>query len=143
MIDKNTGHIKLTDALELKPNSSFDFIESQKLGELQETRDIGNGYKWLDIKNIQIDNKYLIISLCFKEEKLSQLSMVMNDSPFDLNPDWSSWTEKQEKEDLKKYQNWLNQELGKETKFSWGEVKASYDSKGGFSSIGIRYKLKN
>jgi predicted NACHT family NTPase len=140
MIDKNTGQIKLTDSLELKPNSNFDFLESQKLGEVQETQDMGNGYKWLHIKNIQIDNKYFIISLCFKEDELTELSMVLDDKLFDLSSDWSSWNEQKEKEDLKKYQGWLNKELGEETKFHWGDVWASYDPRAGSSSIGIRYK---
>lgn len=101
---------------------------------------MGNGYKWLDIKNIKIDNEYFIISLCFKEEELSELSMAVNDSRFDISSDWNSWSERKEKEDLKKYQKWLDKELGKETKFHWGVVWASYDPKGGSSSIGIRYK---
>jgi hypothetical protein len=140
MIDKNKGHIKLNDSLELTPNSNFDLIESLKLGELQEIRDIGTGYKWIDIKNIQIDHKYFIISLCFKETKLSELSIVINDNPFHLNSGWESWSEKEEKEKLNKYQDWLSQKLGNDRIFKWGEAWASYDPKSCSSSIGIRYK---
>lgn len=140
MIDKTKGHIRLNDSLNLEPNSSFEIIERQKLGVLQEIRDMGNGYKWLDIKNIQIDSQYFIMSLCFKKEKLSQLTMVINEKPFDLNSGWDTWSEKAEKEELKKFENWLNKELDKERKFSWGEVSANYDSRGGSSSIGIKYK---
>ena len=140
MIDKNKGHIKLTDTLELTPNSNFDLIESLELGEVQEIRDMGTGYKWLDIKNIQIDDKYFIISLCFKETELSELSMVINDNPFDLNSGWEIWSEKEEKEKLNKYQDWLSQELDKERIFNWGEAWVSYDPKGCYRSIGIKYK---
>ncbi len=140
MIDKIKGHIKLTDSVELKPNSNFELIESQKLGEVQETRDMGNGYKWLDIKNIQINEKYFIMSLCFKQEKLSELSILISDNPFDLNSSWDNWSEKEEKEKLKKYQEWLNKELDKENEFNWGTAWASYDQKGCSTSIGIRYK---
>ena len=139
MIDKTKGHIRLNDSIKIEPNSSFDLIERQELGGIQEIRDMGNGYKWLDIKNIQIDNQYFNMSLCFKEEILSQLTMMINDNPFDLNSDWNSWNEKVEKEKLKKYENWLNQELDKERKFNWGEVWSSYDPRGGFSSIMITY----
>lgn len=115
-------------------------MEKQSLGEVREVRDMGNGYKWLDIKNIKIQNEYYIISLCFKEQELTELSMVVKDERFDLSSDWRTWSEEKEKEDLKKYQNWLDKELGKKTKFHWGDVWAAYDSKGGSSSIGIRYK---
>jgi hypothetical protein len=140
MIDKTKGYIRLTDSLKLEPNLSFDLIESQKLGEVQEIRDMGNGYKWIDIKNIQINNQYFIISLCFRKEELYQLSMVINDNRFDLNSGWDSWSEKIEEEKLKKHKNWLNQELNNERKFNWGEVWAEYDPRGGSSSIEIRYK---
>ncbi len=140
MIDKTKGHIKLTGLLKLEPNSNFDFIEKQKLGEVQEIRDMGNGYKWLDIKNIQIEDKYFIMSLCFKEEDLTELSIVFNDKPFDLNSSWDSWSEKDEQKKLNKYQVWLKEQLGDNRNFNWGEVWADYDPKGGSSSIGIRYK---
>lgn len=139
MIDEAKGHIKLTDLLVLKPNSKFDLIKNQKLGEVQETRDIGNGFKWLDIKNIQIGDKYFIMSLCFKEEELTGLSMVLDDNPFNLNPNWDSWSEKKENEKLKELQNWLSNEFGNKRNFTWGNVWAKYDPKERFSSIGLRY----
>ncbi len=114
-------------------------IEKQNLGEIQEIRDMGNGYKWLEIKNIQIDNQYFNMSLCFKMEKLSQLTMVINDKPFDLNSGWDTWSVKAEKEKLKKFENWLNKELDRERKFNWGEVWANYDPRGASSSIRIIY----
>ena len=140
MIDKKKGHIKLTDSFDLIPNLKFNLIEGQNLGEVQETRDMNNGWKWLDIKNIHIGDKYFIISLCFKEEELAELSIVLKNNPFDLNPSWNKWSEKREKEKLKEYQGWVTQELGKKRNFKWGDVWTSYDSRGGFSSIGIRYK---
>lgn len=140
MIDRSTGNIKLTDSLVLSPKSNFELLEKLDLGEVREIQDMGNGYKWLIIKNIQVENKYFIISLCFKEEELTQLSMVVNEERFNLSPDWSSLSEQKEKEDLKKYQYWLNKELGKNTNFQWGDVWAAYNSKDGSSSIVIRYK---
>lgn len=140
MIDRRTGNIKLTDSLKLRPKSNFDLLEGRNLGEVNKVRDMGNGYKWLDIKNIKIENEYFIISFCFKKEELTELSMVVNDKPFDLSPNWSLWNEQKAEEDLKKYQNWIRKELGEETKFNWGEIWASYDHKGRSSSIGIRYK---
>lgn len=70
MIDLKTGNIKLSDSFELAPKSNFSLLEEQDLGQSHILRDMGNGYKWLDIKNIHVDNKYFNISLCFKEELL-------------------------------------------------------------------------
>ena len=142
MIDRRTGNIKLTGSLELSSKSKFQLLENQDLGEVQEVRDTDNGYKWLVIKNIKIENKYFIISLCYKEEELTAVEMVVNDERFNLSTDWSSWSEQKEGEDLKKYQNWLEKELGRKTKFRWGHVSASFDPKGGSSSILIEYKEK-
>ena len=66
--------------------------------------------------------------------------MVVDDKPFDLSFGSSSWSEQKEKEDLRKYKDWLDKELDGEAKFHWGNVWASYDPKGGSSSIGVRYK---
>ncbi|GAB5527793.1 MAG: hypothetical protein Roseis2KO_56650 [Roseivirga sp.] len=140
MINKNTGNIKLTDSLELTPKSNLNLLEGQNLGQANELRDIGNGCKWLDIKNINIGSKYFIISLCFIDELLSELSLLVSDERFSLSSHWSSWSERKEKEDLKKYTTWLNKELGGKTEFHWGDVWATYDPKSGSSSIGIRYK---
>lgn len=139
MIDRNTGNIKLTDSFELRPKSNFDLLEEQGLGEVREIRDMGNGYKWLDIKNIKVENQYFIIALCFKDEELSEASLVFDDSPFVLTSGWSSRRQQKEKDDLKKYQVWLGHEFGNTTKFKWGEVWTDYDPKGGSSSIRIRY----
>lgn len=140
MIDRSTGNIKLTDWLEVSPKSNFDLLDGQNFGQINEVHNMGNGYKWLNIKNIKIESEYFIISLCYKDELLTELSMVVNDEQFNLSSDWSSWNEQKEKEDLKKYQNWLDKELGGKTKFPWGDVWATYDPKSGSSSIGIRYK---
>ena len=140
MINKNNGHIRLHDSLALKPNLNIDLVENQDFEDVQETRDLGNGYKWIDIKNIQIENKYFIISLCFKENELAELSIILNDKPFDLSTSWDSWNEQDEEKKLIEYNNWLIEQLGTTRVFNWGEVWADYDPRGGSSSIGIRYK---
>ena len=139
MINKNTGYISLNEEIQLVPNSEFASIEKLKLGETQKVRDLGNGYKWLDIKNLLFDNHHFTFQLCFLNEKLTRITMVFQNTPFDLNPSWDSWSEEHEKERLTEYQNWLTKELGKIRNFDWGEVWAAYDPKGGFSSIGISY----
>jgi len=127
MIDKNTGNIKFTNLLELSPKSSYALMEEQDLGEVREVLNMGIGNKWLIIKNIPIDNKYFIISLFYNQEKLTEVSMIFSEERFDLSAGWDSRNEKKEKDNLKKYQIWLDRELDRKTKFHWGDVWADYD----------------
>mgnify|MGYP000669303626 CR=1 FL=1 len=136
MIDPKNGNIRLNSTLSLNSNSEFQIIKSLKLGE---TREMGNEWKWIDIKNITIENEYYLFSLGFKNEKLNHISFNVDDKPFDLNSNWDSWTEKQELKKYKYFKKWLNRKIGKEREFDWGSISASYDPKGGFSSIEIKY----
>ncbi len=106
MIDPKTGNIRISKSLELNSNSNFDSIRTQNLGDKTEVRDMGNGYKWLDIKNVLIENEFYIISICFKSEKLIKISFVFDEKPINISKDWNSWSEKEEKENLKKLNNW-------------------------------------
>ena len=139
MIDVKTGNIKISDSFELAPKSNFSMLEGQDLGQSHILRDMGNGYKWPDIKNIHVDDEYFNISLCFKEELLIELDLIVSNEKFRLSSDWSSWSDEKEKLKLKSCQDWLDKELGGKTNFHWGNVRSSYDLKSGASSIGIRY----
>ena len=100
MIDSKTGNISINNILTLKPNFRFQEIKDLKLGEIQETREMGTEWKWIDIKNLKIENEYYLFFLGFKNKKLKLISFNVNTKPFELDSSWNSWTEKQE---LKKY----------------------------------------
>ena len=140
MIDSKTGNISLSNTVSLKPNSEFQKIENLELGETQEIREMGNEWKWIDIKNIKIENEYYLFSLGFKNEKLNLISFNVGNKPFEINSNWNSWTEKQELKKYKYFKKWLSREIGKKREFDWGNISAFYDPKGGISSIEIKYK---
>ena len=139
MINKDNGHLEILPQIKLTPNDSLDRAEGLKLGEAQELSDIRNGYKWLTLKNIEVDNEYFIITLCFLNDRLKSLNLVVSDKRFDLNGDWNSWDEPDEKRKLTEFQKWVKRQLGREGQFSWGQVNASYDQRGGSSSILVIY----
>ncbi|MDW7690817.1 hypothetical protein R9C00_21335 [Flammeovirgaceae bacterium SG7u.111] len=139
MIDKNNRNIKLSDSFSLKPFSILEAVENQHLSKQQEIRDMGNGWVWLDVKNVKVRGNCFIFSLCFLNKELVELSFIIQDNPFELNPSWNSWNKQAEQNKLKHHQKWLKKELGNERDFHWGKTWVNYDSKGGFSSIGIRY----
>jgi hypothetical protein len=141
VIDKKTGTIKISDSIELGPKSEFENFVSLKLGEQKETRDFGNGFKWLDFKNVKVNREYFNISFCFKNKVLLEILIVFNDRPFDLDSNWDNWNEQEEIETLKMFRGWIKRHFNEQTKFNWGEVLASFDEKSQASSIIVRYSV--
>lgn len=140
MINKQTGHITISDRIHIKPDDLYQDILSLNLGQTNKQLDHGNGWSWLQENNVFVDNKFFIIQFGFFKNELKQISLCMNDTKFKLDKGWDNWSEEKELADLEKYKEWLTNELGQQKEFAWGTVWASYDSKGGSSSIGIRYK---
>lgn len=140
MIDIKTGYITLNDAIVLTPESTIDSITENSLDAHTEIRDMGNGYKWLDIYNLQINREYYILSLCFEKNVLTMLTITVNGEPFNLNSDYDSWDQRDEKRVFKYHERWLKKRFGRKREFLWGNVWAEYDPRSASSSMGLRYK---
>lgn len=140
MIDKKTGFVELAFDKIIKPNMLCAEIKKFDIGESQTERDVGNGWTWLDVRNVKIADVYYIFSFAFYHDQLKELSFVFSPTKYDLGKGWESYSEKEERRNAIIFNNWLMAELGAEKKFSWGEVWAGYDEKGSNSDIGIRYK---
>ena len=121
MIDIKTGSIIFDKGITINQNSDFDSVYQMKLGEIQEVNDMGNGWKWLCIKNVSISGRFFVMSFAFKDLTFKELSFTLSEEKFDLNSNWSNWNEKEEFENLKKYQDWLDTEIGKNHEFKWGK----------------------
>lgn len=140
MIDRKTGFVELAFDQTIKPTLSLGEIESMDIGESQSEGDMGNGWKWYNVRNVKIVDLYFIISFGFFNERLKELSFVFSTTKYNLSKGLESWDENEERQKAVIFNNWLKSELGSEKTFGWGEVWADYDEKGGSSSIGIRYK---
>ncbi len=114
-------------------------IKSMDIGESQSELDMGNGWKWYNVRNVKVANLYFIISFGFLDERLKELSLGFSKLKYDLSKGWESCSEKEERQNDVIFNKWLNTELGSERTISWGEVWVGYDEKGGSSSIGLRY----
>lgn len=139
MIDIKTGNITFDKDFVLNQNSDFDSVSKMDLGEIQEVDDLGNGWTWLRIKNISNSGYFLNMSFAFKNQILKELSFIVSDKRYASNSNWSDWSEQKELDDLEFYNDWLNKEIGNQREFDWGNIWATYDRKGGSSSIGLRY----
>ncbi len=140
MIDKNSGEIIVGNKTTIGPNSSMEEILSLNLGQSRNQGDHKNGWTWLTERNVLLENKYFIMNFLFFDNKLKEIYFVVSEMKFNLESDWDSWSELQELLNLEKYKVWLANEVGNQEDFDWGKIWADYDSKGGSSSISMRYK---
>ena len=140
MINKITGDINISDIIIIKHNDLLKDVMSLNIGQTNQKIDHHNGWIWLKSTNVLIANQYFTFHFGFLHNQLKQISFVLSDSIYKLSSDWSTWSERQELDNLERYQKWLLQELGTQRDFDWGNVWALYDPKGGSSSIGMCYK---
>jgi hypothetical protein len=63
-----TGDFYITDKIKIERLKSYD--ETLHQFAKNETLDIGNGYKWIYCKNIEIDNLFFNIGICFHRDKV-------------------------------------------------------------------------
>lgn len=140
MIDKKTGRIIISEAIQIKHNDLQQDVLSLNIGQTNKQWEHNNGWAWLQESNVFVDNKYFVFQFGFFENRLKEMFFCISDAKFDIDKSWDTWSEKKELADLEKYKVWLTNELGTQTDFDWGTVWASYDAKGGNSSISLRYK---
>ena len=137
MINSKNGSLNLKE-FEIRSFSKFELTEQFKTENIQEIRDFNNGWKWLDIINLKIDDRYFNFSLGYFENRLNLISMTFKESVDESN--WKDWSKEKELKRQKKFEKWLISELGEERNFNWGIVYSNYDSKSGFASIEIDYR---
>ncbi len=139
MIDVKTGHLLIDKEQIVTPLTSLATIEKWQLGLSQKTRNMGNDWSWVDVKNLHIDPLYLNISFLFKDKTICGYTFTFQEQPYDMNPSWASWSKEAEQNNLVRFNNWLEEQFGDAQALEWGTVRALYDSKSGGSSIELRY----
>ncbi|MES2513285.1 MAG: hypothetical protein V4580_04045 [Bacteroidota bacterium] len=140
MIDKDTGHIIISNAIHIKHNDLKQYMSLLNIGETSSQRDHPNGWSWIQENNVFKDNLYFIIQFGFFENKLKEIVLSVSHTKFDTTQTWDSWSETKELEKLETYKTWLHSELGSQTEFTWGTASAFYDAKGGSSVVHLRYR---
>ncbi len=129
--------IKLPDGIIISSKLKEEDISSIRESK---NRDMNNGYVWYYLPVVELHNENIVLSLCFYNGVIDSLTISIF-NPELYGHDWNDWSEKKEKACAKDTENWLTS-IGYETgKYSWGEIWAGYDSKGGSGSAGVRYVL--
>src|SRR5690606_17793481 len=99
-----------------------------------------NSYVWYTLPTVDINGELVVFSLCFFSSRIQSLSIsIANTQKY--GSCWNDFSEAKEKLRAKDTEKWLSS-IGYQTgKYSWGEVWAGYDSKGGFGHAVVRYAL--
>jgi hypothetical protein len=137
LININTGEFYISDNVKIERFKNYDEVLMQFVNI--ETKDIGNGYKWIYCKNIEIDNLSFNIGICFYCNKLFCIDFGFTFEQ-QKNVTWDNWNEESEIKRKEIYENWLTKNIGSKRKFSWGTIGAYYDPRSGTSAMNIKYR---
>lgn len=103
-------------------------------------RDIKNGYVWYSFPATEIKGEKIVFSICFFEGKIKSLNISIS-NPELYGGGWSDFSETKEKARAKDIEKWLSSIGYKTGKYSWGEIWAGYDSKGGSGHAVVQYAI--
>ncbi|MCC2607026.1 hypothetical protein [Planctobacterium marinum] len=104
-------------------------------------QDMENGYIWYALPLIEINGEKIVLNLCFFQSKLQSVNISIS-NPELYGTSWSDFSEDKEKLRAKNTEKWLS-DIGYSTgKYSWGEIWAGYDSKGGSGHAVVHYALE-
>lgn len=141
MIHVKTGQLTINDVQTIVPFTTLETIQSMNLGTVQALKDFKNGWMAYTVKNLRIKDHYFNITFSFEKEILQEVSFVFQEEAYDLKASkWFTWSEKSERAQAQRFNNWLDVQLAGERNFDWGIVQADYNAKSGFSSVKIRYQ---
>ena len=130
------GEINISDKFKISrsttKNQLFDFFGEENIS----VRDVETGYIHYTVRDIYIGESNFIFVTTFYHETINSVSFVFDYSPTDT---WNDWSEEKELKRLDKYEKWLTQQIGTKRNYPWGVIGASFDAKGGSTSIVMRY----
>jgi hypothetical protein len=103
-------------------------------------RDMKNGYVWYALPANEINGENIIFNLCFFHSIIQSLDISISNSE-KYGGSWNDFSEAKERSRAKDTENWLSNIGYQVGKYSWGEIWAGYDAKGGFGHAVVRYAL--
>lgn len=137
MINFQNGNFHITDTIIVGMDKNYDDI--LQLAPTNKTWDIKNGYKWIYFNDIEKDDLYFHIGICFHNEKLFRIDFGFTNK-LQNKLTWENWQYDDELKQKDLYENWLTKLIGDQRNFSWGKIGTYFDPRGGTSSISITYQ---
>lgn len=140
IIDRQSGKFQLTDDFSVSASSSE--LEVCKHFRLESIKHPKTNFSYLIAKDVVIDNFHFKLNFSFKNAALECILFKVHDGPFPENykaPE-SDWGYSEEEMALFEYQySWLVEQVGEQTKFPWGEIKAMWQPLAGGAIIYLQY----
>jgi hypothetical protein len=158
-IDKNTGSIELPNGLVITTELDKAGFENSAQFSQATPYDYGTlPFQWYRFDSGQIDGHILHVNLCFYSDVLVDFSVSADFYPLNQRT-WKNFSLEIESQTKAFHDDLLHKNLGKphkkvsvplgqnqpildyriEYSYKWGSVWSQYDSRAGFSSIGVRY----
>ncbi|MBD0401029.1 hypothetical protein [Flammeovirga sp. EKP202] len=138
LIDIDSGHVQINKKL-FYHKMSFEEALNQSEDVKHETLDYKNGYKWINLKEVELPGAFFHFNFCFKNDQLDFIDFGFS-LLSELKKTWADWTEANELRKKELYERWLTDNLSQRRKFKWGNIETDYDPKGGTARIMIKYK---
>ena len=97
------------------------------------------GWAWLGARRVLIGGCAFAVDLGFHDRELMMVSMMLTLPGDELG--WDGWTREAEDRRGAEHERWLIDCCGATNgRREWGRFGASYDQKGGFSSIWLNFE---
>jgi hypothetical protein len=140
MINKKTGELKI-GTLEIGPTSTLHDICETLVGLKMQyiIENTSSSYTRLFFQNMLFEGKYYAVAIYFNTESIDSISLGVGTN-IQPNDPWKDWSEADERNKAHYLKDWLEESLGSERQFNWGEAWCGYNAKSASSSIGITYK---
>ena len=132
-LDIENGDFSLINGVVISSKTTFSSL--RELFPDNDIWDVGTGFYWIYFEKCPFEGKEFDISICFEGEKLETIFFSMKER---YTP-WKNWTEEYELQTEKLYKKWLTAQIGEKWEFVWGKAGASFDRKGGRTTMWVSY----
>lgn len=138
-IHRETGSIRVGDIAVLEPNQTKVSVGPLLADLLEGSRDHGNGFEWLYLRDLTFGGQPAKLSICFHDGHLEQASwsVQLHDAP--MEGGWPT------REAIDSELSFVREVLVRDMEIHpgrtpWGEVWSSFDAKGFMAANGLRYR---
>ena len=137
LINTKSGEVKIGKVLIYKRMIFEEAIHLAKEYK-HEIVDLKNGYKWLNLQEVVIKNTTFYFGFCFNNEKLEFIDFGFWTTE-ELSKPSIVWSIENQRSKQKIYKKWLQENVGKKSKFNWGEIEYYHSTRSASTGILIKY----
>ena len=134
ILDSNSGDIIISKDFKITQFVKPEEVMKGLTGNNIELKDVKNGWSHITCRELELQEKTFYFNFCFFENSLKIISISFQSKHL-----FSTYSKQNELKKKILFNKWLTSEVGNKRAFSWGEVRAEFDTKNGFSNILINY----